>query len=298
MSTRSPLLLAQSLLLLSALGALGGCANTDVWPLYEQEEDSLTVAYPFYVREGSFRLVFPFYCRTNEGHDHHVLWPLMKISDGRLARAAPLYYSSQEDQFTLLPLIHQTPERTILGLPPAYIEGDFKVVLPFYLRSGGHRLVLPGAYWHTADGTVDRVVCLPAVVYRRDGDARELFALLAGAAWGGEARKQWLFPLFSRSVAADASRLWLAPYLRVENERESTTALFPFFAQSDLRQGRERTENLSVLWPFYQRRKTFDASGAMVDRRRRFLIFGDRLDRNGMRTLSILGFPIVERSRA
>ncbi len=298
MSTRFAPLLARTLVLVSAAAALCGCASTDLWPLYERDQDSLTVAYPFYVREGPFRLVFPFYCRTNEGRDHHVLWPLAKVSDGRLVRAAPLYYSAQEDRFTLLPLIHQTPERTILGVPPAYIEGDFLLVLPFYLQSSGHRFVAPCVYWHTDRGEVDRVCCLPAVVYQRERDARSLYVLSAGAAWGGKSHRQWFLPLFSRSVAADSRKLWLAPYLRVENQQESTTALYPFFERSEIRQGTTRTANLSVLWPFYKRNKTVDARGDVIDLRRRFLIFGDRLDQNGMRTLSVLGLPIIEHTRA
>ncbi|MBI4878628.1 MAG: hypothetical protein HY812_03075 [Planctomycetes bacterium] len=297
MSTRFTLLLARSLVLASAAAALCACASTDLWPLYERDKDSLTVAYPLYVREGPFRLVFPFYCRTNEGRDHHVLWPLVKVSEGRLVRAAPFYYSAQEDRFTLLPLIHQTPERTILGVPPAYIEGDFQLVLPFYLRTGGHRVVLPGVYWRTNGGEVDRVVC-PLVVYAREGNARKLYVLSAGAAWGGKSHRQWFLPLFSRSEAADARKLWLAPYLRVESQQESTTALYPFFERSEVRQGTTRTANLTVLWPIYERNESFDARGDVIDLRRRFLIFGDRLDQSGMRTLSVLGLPIVERTRA
>jgi len=47
----------------------------------------------------------------------------------------------------------------------------------------------------------------------------------------------------------------------------------------------------------YQRVETLDRNGQLVDRRRRFLIISDRLDEHGTRTLSILGLPILERTR-
>src|SRR5262245_31734598 len=73
-------------------------ADVDLWPLFEKTDDSLTVLYPFWVQEKSFQMVLPFYYRTNEGQDQHVLWPLFKFSQGRgLVRAAPIYFGGDKD---------------------------------------------------------------------------------------------------------------------------------------------------------------------------------------------------------
>jgi hypothetical protein len=65
-------------LLLSVCAAAEARADVDLWPFLELSDRQTTVMYPFYVHEGDFMMVFPAYYRTNEGHDHHVLWPLAK----------------------------------------------------------------------------------------------------------------------------------------------------------------------------------------------------------------------------
>ena len=78
-----------------AVAGLPGEARSDVdlWPLLRTTETEMTVLYPFFVREKEFLMVFPFYYRK-EG-DHHVLWPLIKASEGRVVRAAPLYFRGE-----------------------------------------------------------------------------------------------------------------------------------------------------------------------------------------------------------
>jgi hypothetical protein len=66
---------------------------------------------------------------------------------------------------------------------------------------------------------------------------------------------------------------------------------------SQLRPGDEPLPRIDVMPSLYQRVETLDRNGQLVDRRRRFLIFSDRLDEHGTRTLSILGLPILERTR-
>jgi hypothetical protein len=112
-------------------------AAVDAWPLYQHDEEGTTVLYPLYVHEGDFLMVAPVYYRTREARDHHLLWPLVKLSEGRLVRAAPFYFSEEEDEFTLFPLIRQTPSGTLWMLPPAYFSrtSDFSMVFPLYAHS-------------------------------------------------------------------------------------------------------------------------------------------------------------------
>ncbi len=112
-------------------------ADIDLWPLFEKREDSTTVLYPLYVREPDFQMVFPFYYRTNKGKDTHLLWPLVKLSEGRLERAAPFWFSAQTGEFTLFPLIHRDRLGTTTLIPPAYTaaDGSQTMFIPFYSRS-------------------------------------------------------------------------------------------------------------------------------------------------------------------
>src|SRR5690242_2902396 len=77
--------------------------SVDLWPFYESTNDSTVVMWPFYDHEGKFLMVFPFYYRTNEGKDHHIVWPIVKFSEGRLTRLAPVWYSQDADTFTIFP---------------------------------------------------------------------------------------------------------------------------------------------------------------------------------------------------
>jgi hypothetical protein len=56
-------------------------------------------------------------------------------------------------------------------------------------------------------------------------------------------------------------------------------------------------ESLTVLWPAYRRTERRSADGVLRERYRRFLIFSDRLDEEGVRTFQILGAAITERTR-
>jgi hypothetical protein len=92
----------------AALGMLAGArparADVDLWPLFETSERGTSVLYPLYVKEGPYVLVFPAYARTSEGRDHHVFWPLVKVSEGRLERVAPLWFANRQGDYTLCPV--------------------------------------------------------------------------------------------------------------------------------------------------------------------------------------------------
>jgi len=109
-------------------------AEVDWWPLFQKSEEGMTVLYPLYVREGDFQMIFPFYYRTNQGRDTHLLWPLIKLSEGRIERVAPFWFSADDDEFTLFPLIHRDSDATITLIPPMYTraDGTQTTFVPFY----------------------------------------------------------------------------------------------------------------------------------------------------------------------
>ncbi len=135
---------------LTALCALlaGGAARADaeaerrgfdLWPLVVWNDEERTVLYPLFVHEPDLTLVGPVYAATRDGRDHHVLWPLLKVSDGRLERAAPFWFSDSAEEFTFVPFVHQTRRGTLWLLPPMWFarDGSYAAVFPFYVRQHG-----------------------------------------------------------------------------------------------------------------------------------------------------------------
>jgi hypothetical protein len=112
-------------------------ADVDLWPLFESSDEGTTVLYPLYVHEGTFTMIFPLYMRTNEGQDHHVVWPFLKLSDGRIDRVAPIWYSDKSGEYTIFPLIHRSPEYTLTLIPPMYTaaDGSQRTLFPVYSES-------------------------------------------------------------------------------------------------------------------------------------------------------------------
>ena len=156
-------------LVLAALalpGRLG--AEVNLWPAFESTEDSTTVLYPFFVHEGDFMMVFPWYYRTNGGKDHHVLWPIAKTSEGRVARLAPFWFSGQDGAFTLFPLIRQTSDYTVWTVPPVYHrhDGSFQAVFPFYMRSPEKLYVFP-TFYRSQSQSVTRTLLFPVYAAER-----------------------------------------------------------------------------------------------------------------------------------
>jgi hypothetical protein len=275
-------------LLLLALGMTpspSARAEVDAWPLLEVSDDSTVVLYPLYVKEGDFLMMAPFYYRTDSGRDHHVLWPVLKVSDGDIERVAPFYFRSGED-FTLLPLIHQTPDYTAWSLPPLVVR-----------HQGDRRdwFALPNLYVSTKDGELKRLRSFGVLDFERGDKARDLDVLVVAAAhWGDDEHKLRLFPLFSRSVSPDSYWLQVATYMGEETPDTDALTVFPLFSTSQHRAKDQARTSLEILWPFYKRSELRDATGALLERQRRFLIFSDELARGGRRTLRVLGIAVRE----
>lgn len=298
-------------------------ADVDLWPLLELDEDSTTVLYPFYVHEGDFRMVFPFYYRTNHGHDHHLLWPLVKLSDGRLTRVAPIWFSDDEDHFTLFPLVWRRPEYTFFLVPPTYLrrDGSLQALLPFYVRSHGadydnlwiawrlfgwkksaEQSAYFGGYLFHRETGPDRslTVLMPLFAASRVHEKRAFLFTLFWHSTSPEETDTWLpFPLVRRLSGRDRSQLMVLPFFWERGIHQDSTMLFPLFSVS--RKGgvdaTPTTRNLHLLWPLYQRKVKTSGDGEVLDRYRRFLIFSDERESTGARKFSILGFVVSERTR-
>lgn len=125
-------------------------ANTDVdlWPLLELSDDTTTVCYPFYSREGKFKMILNLYVNADDGQEHHVFWPFVKFSEGRLERLAPFYFSDTPNEFIMFPFMFQTRDYTLWTVPPVYMtkDGDFNAVIPFYIRNKSSLFVFPNIF--------------------------------------------------------------------------------------------------------------------------------------------------------
>lgn len=193
------------------LGAAPAATAVDAWPLYQRDEAGTTVFYPLYVHEGDFLMVAPLYTRTNQGRDHHLLWPVVKVSDGRLERLAPFYFSDHDQEFTLLPLIRQTQRGTFWALPPSYFSrsADAKstLVFPLYgdFRDGEERTTWVGPWYRQREPLVRKHGVLPLYTHAEEqsvwrGETEHSLSLLA-----------WLY---ARSTTTDAAGQRIAHHRR------------------------------------------------------------------------------------
>ena len=326
--------LAMALALTSG-GAANARADVDLWPLLEVDGDDLTVMYPLYVREGEFRMAFPWYMRTNEGRDDHYLWPLVKLSEGRLERVAPVYFSATDGEFALLPFIVQKPDFTLWLLPPIYRSktDDFAIVFPLWARGTDYWFAAPNLYARYEGDTMTRLGSFGLFDMEWRGDERDLSALLLGSArWGGDETAVGLFPLFSFERGPEEQWLQIAnvalsrtpekrrfdiwPVFETDRSADAWAVrsliagwvdgpgyrgrwLTPFFETShEERASGEIIDRWSLLAYAYTRRETRSADGALLERYRRFLVFSDRLARDGSRVFSLLGIPVRERTAA
>jgi hypothetical protein len=288
-------------------------ADVDLWPLLEVDHDTTTVLYPFYVHEGDFLMVFPVYYRTDEGHEHHVLWPLFKMRDGRVTRVAPIWYSSDPNKFWIFPLAYHDAKSTFLLVPPACFRGDeLQAVLPLYVRSkspdSDWLVVGPRLFgWHqTPDADHVFAGVLFDHVSRPNGSWDTSLVPIAWA-FGGPDRRGLLvppayferssgrdvsavLPLLWSSKTPDESHLWLAGYWRAHTPDSDSLAMYPFFSTKTSHQD---TSELSILWPIYNRKQTVDQNGDVTRRHRRFLAFADDLTPQ-RRSLSLFGFVVRE----
>ncbi len=229
-------------------------ADVDLWPLLETSEDSTTVLYPSYVHESEFLMVFPFFYRTNEGQDYHYLWPLIKVAEGRLTRAAPFWFNSEEDEYTLFPLIQQTPDYVFWSIPPIYSEkdGGFNAVFPLYVKTDDLLFAFPTVYRFSHSGKPYRLGVFPLFDYHtRPGNKAVSSLLLARREWGKDLSEWSFWPVFSCRVDEDAERFWLFPFYRSRSSDSSNTILFPLYANW-------ANEESEALWaaPYFHRNST------------------------------------------
>lgn len=189
-----------------------GRADVDLWPLFEWSDDAKVVLYPLYVHEGDFLMVAPFYYRTHERRDHHFVWPLVKLSEGRLVRFAPFWFRG-ENSFTLFPIIHRTDDYTLLSVPPSYLrrDGSAQAVFPLYARTEHALFTFPTYYRTRRPDEPARDALWPLFSWRRDDQQDELDVFLGLAGWSElpDSTTRWLIPLFAQSHDRQTDSRWL-----------------------------------------------------------------------------------------
>ena len=272
----------------------------DLWPLFVANADETSVLYPLFVHEDDFSLVFPLYARTREGRDHHLLWPLVKWSDGELERAAPFWFRLPDGEFLFLPFFYQNERHVFWLIPPSFFAKDrpFSAMLPFYVRADDTIYALPNLRLVDGPGEDLHVTSLGLFDWERSGESRAAeFALLAGAEWGGDRRALRLSPLFGIERSSEGRRGHAGIVYWSEGKRRRAWGVAPLVMQrASVTPDGGRDEALRILWPAYTRTQKTDADGSLRERNRRFLLFGDERAADGTRTLRFLGLPIWERT--
>lgn len=320
--------------LLVAAMALAETEDADIhlWPVLVLDGENTTILYPLYSKEGDSITAFPFYYRTHGGDDHHILWPLVKVSDGRLVRAAPIYFAREEGEYTFFPFIHRGQGYTATLIPPMYVEDDKEVlaVLPFYIRAPSRAFYFPSIYTEhhideAGEPTSSRLVVFPLFSYEQDTaqQQKKLRALfVASADWGQEldrlhllplgaynrkGRCLWVgpyygnpdetlvFPFYYEKESGETRERWILSYHSSKTATGRTDAVYPFFrtnAQA-LPDGRSR-HGIMALWPLYDQEVVQSADGRRVSSKNRFLFFEDERMENGTRRFSFFGLPLRE----
>jgi hypothetical protein len=217
--------------------------------------DELAAHGPGPLEVPDFLMVFPWYYRTHYGRDHHVVWPLFKLSDGRVARVAPLYFGS-ENRFTLLPLIHRTPDHTFWSIPPAYWRrnGSFQAVFPLYAQFEDELITFPW-YYRSRDSQSKVDSLLPFFHYQRDAFGSRFTSLLFGR-WTSPSSSTTWGPLYLRTLSPEVSRIWY----------------FPLWLSTEKRHPDFSSSWSSFLW-LYERKDAHWRDGSLLDERRTFLFF-------------------------
>lgn len=121
--------------------------DLDMWPFLKLSEDHNVVCWPVYEQDGAFKMIFPFYYKTNQGRESHVFWPIVKFKDGHLERVMPFWFN-HDDSFVCLPFLIQNKKMTLWTVPPVYIENDsdFTAAIPFYLKNKNQQFIFPNIY--------------------------------------------------------------------------------------------------------------------------------------------------------
>lgn len=275
---------AASLVLLALAGLFGVASRPaeaiDLWPLYVNAEDEFSVLWPLFERDGNFAMVFPFYYRTNEGKDHHVLWPFLKISEGRARRVLPVWFRGGEQDFMLFPLIRQRPESTFWSIPPTYVrhDGTLTGVYPLFIRTTDSLFVFPTFYRSRMEGR-EKLMVFPFFSHSHDAATKErktrVMLLYNSESRPGESSTM-LFPFFHRAKEGEDRRLWLAPYygsttgegdarrryhslvpllFRERGKDYAFDAVAPFFFRE-----RAGESSMMAMLPFFWREKSPESS--------------------------------------
>lgn len=212
----------------------------DLWPLLESSEDTTTVCYPIYTHEGNFKMILNFYAQTNNGKDHHIMWPFVKLSDGELERVFPFWFRASSNDFVFFPFMVQTPEYSLWTVPPVYMrkDGDFKAVFPFYVQNKDSLYIFPNVFVDE-DRLSKSVEVFPFYSYSRKKVQNSVEqSLRIGNYYSTEDFERTsvaFFPFYSANVPKDPranSSLYLLPYYKEWNEERnySKTLLLPFYA--------------------------------------------------------------------
>ncbi|MEN6627509.1 MAG: hypothetical protein ABFD69_14895 [Candidatus Sumerlaeia bacterium] len=283
----------------------------DLWPLAEFTDERTMILYPFYVHEGDFIMAFPFYYRTNQGHDTHLLWPMVKLRDGRLTRLVPVWLSSDSGTFTIIPLMHQTPEYTMWTVPPIYTrtDGKFIGVFPFFARSPNMMFVAPDFYMKKTQGETYWTVW-PFCFYDRDPSGVNVWAFpFFMSSRSGSDSSLWCFPVYrtespgqtetlvfplyynrhEKTAGGESRDFWLFPWVCGDSPTESYSGLLPvYYASKNTSSSGETEHRFNLLWPLYHRERV-ERAGAEISYYRRFLVFSDAKERDGTREFGFLG---------
>ena len=207
--------------------------NIDLWPLLEISDESTTVLYPFYVHQGKFLMLFPFFYRTHEGRDHHLVWPFVKFSEGRLTRLLPVWFSPKEGEYTLFPLFRWTPQEIFWPLPPTYLQrdGGLRLILPLYAKRGDKEVIPPTFYRVREEDKPVRIGIWPILEYRGSPERKSAHLLrFLRSEWGEEFFWFRLWPLFSWHREKDSRSLWLVPFHYDSSEKHTDISIYPIFA--------------------------------------------------------------------
>jgi hypothetical protein len=256
-------------------------ADINLWPLLQTSEDETTILYPLHVREPGLSMNVPFYHHAEASGDTHILWPLIKIHDGKLDRVAPFYFSPNDD-FLLFPFIYQTQDFTLWFIPPSYFDDETSAVIPFYIKSPNTMFVFPNFYQHrdSTTGMVDHWSCWPLASWKEiEGGTRSHFLLY----WSQQKRDQktsLLFPFYYSNEKPNAETQWLFPLYFNSDETNTVSGTV--------------TKKRGYLWPLYSLSEVRNKSGEVKRRDRRFLIFSDTREQS-RRTLRLFGWAIYER---
>ena len=128
-------------LFLLALGLVPSTAHADVhlWPVFEVSKDELSILYPLFSHDDSMTMIFPLYYGFPKEEEHHLLWPLVKVKEGRVTRVFPSWFQEEGGDFLFFPFAARTSGKTFLLLPPMLLDehGSLQALFPFYIRSTG-----------------------------------------------------------------------------------------------------------------------------------------------------------------